>query len=76
MQYTFPKATHPFDFIILNVIRKLAYKVKCISEINRSLFFFRNLGIRLFIFFGLDCEQYGNNQYKKKDNTHARVMIT
>ena len=30
--------------------------------------FFKDLGIRFFKLVGLDCEQYRNNQYKKKEH--------
>ena len=40
----FSKGIQPFDFINCNIIRKLAYKVKYISHINRGLImFFTNL---------------------------------
>ena len=45
----FSKGTQPFDFIKLNVIRKLAYKVKYIDQINGGLImFFANLRVRFF----------------------------
>ena len=37
---TFSKATQPFDFIRPSLIRKLANKVKYISQINRGLVMF------------------------------------
>ena len=46
----FSKARQPFDFIKPNVIRKLAYKVKYISQITVGLimFFFANLSMGFF----------------------------
>ena len=45
----FSKGTQPLDFIKRNVIRKLAYKVKYISQTNRGLImFFGNSRIRFF----------------------------
>ena len=44
--------------------------------------FFENSGIRFFKISWLDCEQYGKNQYKKKNNrinnqfNRQRVKIT
>ena len=46
---TFSKDTQPFDFIKCNIIRKLAYKVKNISQINGGLImFFGNLRLIYF----------------------------
>ena len=59
----FSKATQPSDFIKPNVIRKLAYKVKYIGQINGGLIMF----FRKFENSWLDCEKYGMNQYKKKE---------
>ena len=43
------KSTHPFDNIKPNVIQRLAYKVKYISQINGGLImFFGNLRIGFF----------------------------
>ena len=44
------KATQPFDFIKPNIIQKLAYKVKYISQINGGLimFFLENSKVRFF----------------------------
>ena len=43
----FSEATEPFDFIKHNIIRKAAYKVKYISQINRALImFFANSRLR------------------------------
>ena len=66
----------PFDFIKCKVIRKLAYKVKCISQSNVGLIvFFRNLRIRFLKISWLDCGQCGKNQYKKKEhNQHGSVL--
>ena len=79
----FNKDTYPFDFIKPNIIWKLNFKVKCISQINGGLImFFENSGIRFFKISWLDCEQYGKNQYKKKNNrinnqfNRQRVKIT
>ena len=58
------KATQLFDFIKLNIIQRLAYKVKYISQINGGLI--RNLRTRFFYNSWLDYEQYGKNQYKKE----------
>ena len=44
----FSKGTEPFDFVKQNVIRKSAYKVKYISQINRGLMFFASSRIRSF----------------------------
>ena len=45
----FSKGTQPFDFIKLNVIRKLAYNIKYIDQINGGLImFFANLRVRFF----------------------------
>ena len=62
----FSKATQPFDFIKPNVIRNLAYKVKYIREIVRGLI--EHLRMRFFKIIWRDCEQYGKNQYKKKEH--------
>ena len=52
----FSKAIQPFDFIKLNVIQKLAYKVKYISQINGGLIMlFWNSRIRFFEVTWLDC---------------------
>ena len=46
---TFRKGTQPFDFMKRNIIRKLATKVKYVSQINRGLImFFRNSRISFF----------------------------
>ena len=60
----FSKATQPSDFIKPNVIRKLAYKVKYIGQINGGLIMF----FRKFENSWLYCEKYGMNQYKKKEH--------
>ena len=39
----FSKGTKPFDFIKLNLIHKLTYKVKYISLINRGLNIFSEI---------------------------------
>ena len=66
---TLSKDTQPFDFIKYNIIPKLAYKVKNISQINVALImFFRNLRLRFLKISWLNCEQYGKNQYKKKEH--------
>ena len=45
----YSKSTQRFDFIKHNIIQKLAYKVKYISQINGSLIvFFENSRIRFF----------------------------
>ena len=45
----FSKAVQPYDFIKPNVIQKLAYKVKYISQINGGLImFFRKLKNKVF----------------------------
>ena len=65
----FSKSIQPFNFIKPNVIQKLAYKVQYISQINGGLIlFFGNSIIRFFKTSWLDCEQYGKNQYKKKEH--------
>ena len=54
----FNKGTQPFDFIKYNVIRKLAYKVKYIGEINGDLLMlFRNSRTRSFKMSWFNCEQ-------------------
>ena len=66
---TLSKDTQPFDFIKYNIIPKLAYKVKNISQINVALImFFGNLRLRFLKISWLNCEQYGKNQYKKKEH--------
>ena len=62
----FSKCTQTCDFIKTNVIWKLTYKVKYITQINGGfIMFFRNSRVR---FFGL-------NQYEKKeDNQHNSVF--
>ena len=61
----FSKGTKPFDFIIKdNIIQKLAYKLKHISQINGDLIFFLNSWF--FKISWLDSEQYGKNHYKKR----------
>ena len=40
------KGTQPFDFLKPSIIWKLAYKVKCIGQINGGLMFFQNSRIR------------------------------
>ena len=62
---TFSKATKTFDFIKPNLIRKLANKVKYISQINRGLimFFWKFKNIFLNYSSWLDCKQYGKNQH-------------
>ena len=77
----FSKATQPFDFIKTNIIRKLAFKVKCISQINGGLIsFFRKFANKIFKITWLDCEYFGKNQYKKKEHNQQfsvqSVMIT
>ena len=63
------KGIQSFDFIKPNVIRKLSNKIKYISQINGGLImFFGNLRIRYFWISWLNCEQYGKNQYKKKEH--------
>ena len=75
----FSKYTQPFTFSKTNVIRKLAYKVK-FSQINVGLIVFSIFGnsIRFFKISSLswlDCEQYGKNQNKKKEqNQHISVF--
>ena len=72
----FSKGTKPFDFIKLNIIHKLTYKVKYISLINRSLImFFRNLGIRFFKIIWFSCEQYGKNHCKKKEHNQNSSVL-
>ena len=70
------KGTQPFNFIKRKVIRKLAYRVKCISQINGGLIvFFGNSRIRFPKISWLDCGQCGKNQYKKKEhNQHSSVV--
>ena len=64
----FSKAIQPYDFIKPNVIQKLAYEVKYISQINGGLImFFRKFKNKIF-YSWLDCEQYGKNQNKKKEH--------
>ena len=72
----FSKATQPFDFIKWNIIWKLGYKVKYISQISRTLImFFTNSRIKLFKISSLDCAQYRKNQYKEKEhNQHSSVF--
>ena len=54
----------------LNVIQKLAYKAKCISQINGGLLmFFGNSRISW-----LDYEQ-GKNQYKKKEHNQQSSVL-
>ena len=72
----FSKNTQTLDFIKHNVIRKLAYKVKYISQINGDLRFFANLRIRFFKISWLDCEQYGKNHYKKKEHNQHNSVFT
>ena len=46
----FSKDTQPFNFIKCNIIWKLVYKVKCISQINGGLIvLFENSRIRFFL---------------------------
>ena len=72
----FSKVTQLFDSFKHSIIWKLAYKVKYISQINRSLItFFGNSRIRLFLNKWLDCEQYGKNQYKKKEYGQLSSMF-
>ena len=72
----FSKGTQLFDSIKRTVIRKLAYKVKYISQISRGLIiFFGNLRIRFFKISWLDCEQYGKNQYKKKERNQQSSVF-
>ena len=71
------EGTQPFDFIKRNILRKSAYKVKYIIQINRGLMFFGNWGIRFFLKSWLDCEQYGNNtkkKIKKEYNQHSLMF--
>ena len=64
----FSKGKQSFDFIKRNVIRKLAYKVKYINQINVGLImFYGNSRIRFCQMSWFNCEQYGKNQYKKKE---------
>ena len=51
-------------------------KVKYIARINGGfIMFFGNSRIRFFQTSWLDCEQYGQNQYKKKEhNEHSSVF--
>ena len=66
---TLSKGTQIFDFIKCNIIQKLAYKVKNISQINGALImFFQNLRLIFFKISWLNCEQYEKNQYKKKEH--------
>ena len=63
--------TQPFYFIKCNIIWKLANKVKNICQINGGLImFFENSRLRFFKISRLICEQYGKNQYKKKEHNH------
>ena len=70
----FSKGIQPFNFIKHNIIQKLAYKVKYISQINGHLCFWQ---IQELDFFdsGLNCVQYGKGKYKKKKcNQHSSVF--
>ena len=54
---------------------KSAYKVKYISQINGSLMFFASSRLIFFELSWHDCEQYGKDQYKKKEhNQHGSVF--
>ena len=54
----FSKGTQPFEFIKCNIIQKLAYKFKYISQTNGGLLMiFGNLRIRFFKISWLNCEQ-------------------
>ena len=66
----FSKGKQPFDFIKRNVIRKLAYKVKYIGQINGGLImFFANSRIRFLKISCLDCENM------ERINTRQRNTI-
>ena len=53
----FSKGSQPFDFIKRNVFRKIAYKVKCIGQMNGGLILHcRNSRIRFFKICWSDCE--------------------
>ena len=46
---TFGKGTQPYDFLKFNVIQKLAYNIKYISQINGGLpMFFGNSRFKIF----------------------------
>ena len=62
----FSKDTQSFDFIKLNVVRKLAYKVKYSINVG-MIMFFENFRKRFLLISWLDCEQYRKNQYKKQE---------
>ena len=63
----FSKGKQPFDFIKCNILQKLAYKVKYISQINGGLLmFFGNLRITFFKISWLDCEQLCKESIQEK----------
>ena len=72
----FSKDTKAFDFTKCNAIRKLAYKVKYIRQINGGLIMFSaNSRTRFSKISWLDCEQYGKNRCKKKEhNQYSSVF--
>ena len=58
----FSKSTQPIDFIKHNLIKKLTYKIKYISQINGGLItLFGNSRIRFFLISWLHCEHHGKN---------------
>ena len=72
----FNKDTYPFDFIKPNVIWKLNFKVKYKCQVNGGLImFFENSRIRFFKISWLDYEQYGKNQYKKKNTINIQFNL-
>ena len=71
----FSKGTQTFDFIKHNIIHILAYKVNS-TQINEGLImFFANSRIYIFFIIWVNCEQYGKNQYKEKEENQHRSVF-
>ena len=79
----FSKTTQPLDFIKATIIRKLQHIESNILVKLMEVWscFFENLWIKFFWnYLRLDSEQYGKNQYKKKEHNQQfsvqSVMVT
>ena len=67
----FSKGTQSFDFIKSDIIWKLTYEVKYISQINGGLMFSRNLRTRFFKLVGTIWKE---SIQKKEHNQHSLVF--
>ena len=75
--YLFSKSTQQSDFLKQNIIRKLTYKVKYISQINRGLimFFTKSRDTFFKIIWMAWLWTIGKTRYKKNEhNQHSSVF--